>query len=71
MSVNRFSNNAIRFGLVALLVLPIVFGPISVTFGFIGAAKNEPRAVMGLVLGSLFSALGFFVSTWIASQISF
>ena len=63
---NTYSTIAIVLGVLALLFLPIVLGPIGIVLAAIGFSKKEPRApigmavaIGGLVLGMILGALAF------------
>lgn len=66
--MNRYSDWAIRTGLVSLIAVPFLFAPVAVTLGILGAKAREPRGVKGLLLAIALGILGFAASIWRASQ---
>jgi hypothetical protein len=60
-SSNTFSILAIVLGGLALLVLPIVFGPAAIILGVIGITKKEKLAPIGLTVGILGMVVGMFI----------
>ena len=60
-SSNTFSILAIVLGGLALLVLPIVFGPAAIILGVIGITKKEKLAPIGLTVGILGMVVGVFI----------
>ena len=63
---NTYSTIAIMLGCIALLILPIVLGPIGIVMAAVGFSKKEPRApigltvaIVGMVLGMVIGALVF------------
>jgi hypothetical protein len=56
---NTFSIMGIVFGAVAVLFLPIIFGPVGIVMGAIGMSKKERLGVVGLVVSIVGTILGF------------
>jgi len=68
-SSNTFSILAIVLGGLALLVLPIVFGPAAIILGVIGITKKEKLAPIGLTVGILGMLVGMFVGAVIGMAV--
>jgi hypothetical protein len=68
-SSNTFSILAIILGGLALLVLPIVFGPAAIILGVIGITKKEKLAPIGLTVGILGMVVGIFIGALIAMAV--
>ncbi len=60
-SSNTFSILAIVLGGLALLVLPIVFGPAAIILGVVGITKKEKLGPIGLTVGILGMVVGMFI----------
>ena len=58
---NTFSILAIVLGSVALLIFPVVFGPVAIVLGVVGLVKKERLAPVGLTVGILGMVVGAFV----------
>ena len=68
-SSNTFSILAIVLGGLALLVLPIVFGPAAIILGVIGITKKEKLAPIGLTVGILGMVVGIFIGAVIGMAV--
>jgi hypothetical protein len=68
-SSNTFSILAIILGGLALLVLPIVFGPAAIILGVIGITKKEKLAPIGLTVGILGMVVGMFIGALIGMAV--
>jgi hypothetical protein len=68
-SSNTFSILAIVLGGLALLVLPIVFGPAAIILGVIGITKKEKLAPIGLTVGILGMVVGMFIGALIGMAV--
>lgn len=68
-SSNTFSILAIVLGGLALLVLPIVFGPAAIILGVIGITKKEKLAPIGLTVGILGMVVGIFIGALTAMAV--
>jgi hypothetical protein len=68
-SSNTFSILAIVLGGLALLVLPIVFGPAAIILGVIGITKKEKLAPIGLTVGILGMVVGMFIGAVIGMAV--
>ncbi|MFY7862717.1 MAG: hypothetical protein ACOVN6_02150 [Rhodoluna sp.] len=68
-SSNTFSILAIVLGGLALLVLPIVFGPAAIILGVIGITKKEKLAPIGLTVGILGMVVGVFIGAVIGMAV--
>lgn len=60
-SSNTFSILAIVLGGLALLVLPIIFGPAAIILGVVGMTKKEKLGPIGLTVGILGMVVGMFI----------
>lgn len=60
-SSNTFSILAMVLGGLALLVLPIVFGPAAIILGVIALTKKEKLAPVGLAVGILGLVVGMII----------
>ena len=60
-SSNTFSILAMVLGGLALLVLPIVFGPAAIILGVIALTKKEKLAPVGLTVGILGLVVGMII----------
>jgi hypothetical protein len=58
---NAFSTAAIVCGAIAVLIFPIVFGPIGIILGAVAKSRNEPRANIGLVVAIVGMLVGFLI----------
>lgn len=58
---NTFSILAIVLGSVALLIFPVVFGPVAIVLGVVGLVKKERLAPVGITVGILGMVVGAFV----------
>jgi hypothetical protein len=68
---NTFSIMGIVFGAVAVLFLPIIFGPVGIVMGAIGMSKKERLGVVGLVVSIVGTILGFILGALVfASSLS-
>ncbi len=68
---NTFSILGIVFGAVAVLFLPIIFGPVGIVMGAIGMSKKERLGVVGLVVSIVGTILGFILGALVfASSLS-
>jgi hypothetical protein len=56
---NAFSIAAIVCGVISVLILPIVFGPIAIILGAIAKSRNEPRANTALIVAVVGMLVGF------------
>ena len=56
---NAFSIAAIVCGVISVLILPIVFGPIGIILAAVAKSKNEPRANTALVVAIVGMLVGF------------
>jgi hypothetical protein len=68
-SSNTFSILAIVLGGLALLVLPIVFGPAAIILGVIGITKKEKLAPIGLTVGILGMVVGMFIGALVGMAV--
>jgi hypothetical protein len=68
-SSNTFSILAIVLGGLALLVLPIVFGPAAIILGVVGITKKEKLAPIGLTVGILGMVVGMFIGALIGMAV--
>jgi hypothetical protein len=68
-SSNTFSILAIVLGGLALLVLPIVFGPAAIILGVIGITKKEKLAPIGLTVGILGMVVGIFIGALVGMAV--
>jgi hypothetical protein len=58
---NAFSIGAIVCGLIAVVIFPIVFGPIGIVLGAIAKSRQEPKANLGLAIAVGGMLVGFLV----------
>jgi hypothetical protein len=68
-SSNTFSILAIVLGGLALLVLPIVFGPAAIILGVVGITKKEKLAPIGLTVGILGMVVGMFIGALVGMAV--
>jgi hypothetical protein len=68
-SSNTFSILAIVLGGLALLVLPIVFGPAAIILGVVGITKKETLAPIGLTVGILGMLVGMFIGALVGMAV--
>jgi hypothetical protein len=68
-SSNTFSIMAIVLGGVALLILPIVFGPAAIILGVVGLTKKEKLAPVGITVGILGMLVGMFIGALIGMAV--
>jgi hypothetical protein len=68
-SSNTFSILAIVLGGLALLVLPIVFGPAAIILGVVGITKKEKLAPIGLTVGILGMVVGMFIGALVGMSV--
>jgi uncharacterized membrane protein len=68
-SSNTFSILAIVLGGLALLVLPIVFGPAAIILGVVGITKKEKLAPIGLTVGILGMLVGMFIGALVGMAV--
>jgi uncharacterized membrane protein len=66
---NTFSILAIVLGGLALLVLPIVFGPAAIILGVVGITKKEKLAPIGLTVGILGMLVGMFIGALVGMAV--
>ena len=66
---NTFSILAIVLGGLALLVLPIVFGPAAIILGVVGITKKEKLAPIGLTVGILGMVVGTFIGALVGMAV--
>jgi hypothetical protein len=66
---NTFSILAIVLGGLALLVLPIVFGPAAIILGVVGITKKEKLAPIGLTVGILGMVVGMFIGALVGMAV--
>jgi len=55
---NGFSIAGIFFGVLAFLILPIIFGPVGLTLGAVAKNKGEPLANRALLVAAIGMAVG-------------
>jgi uncharacterized membrane protein len=53
----------------ALLVLPIVFGPAAIILGVVGITKKEKLAPIGLTVGILGMVVGMFIGALVGMAV--
>lgn len=58
---NGLSIAGIVCGVIALLILPIVFGPVGLILGGIAKSKREPRANIALIVAAVGMVGGFII----------
>jgi hypothetical protein len=58
---NGYSTTGIVFGAIAVLLLPIIFGPVGLIFGGIAKSKGEPRANIALIVAGAGMVVGFLI----------
>ncbi len=68
-SSNTFSILAIVLGGLALLVLPIVFGPAAIILGVVGMTKKEKLGPIGLTVGILGMVVGMFIGALVGMAV--
>jgi uncharacterized protein YacL len=56
---NAFSIAAIVCGVIAVLIFPIVFGPIGIILAAVAKSRNEPRANTALIVAIVGTIVGF------------
>jgi len=66
---NGYSTAGIVLGAIAVLVLPIIFGPAGLIFGAIARSKGEPRANTALVVAGAGMVLGFIIGALFFSAV--
>ena len=66
---NTFSILAIFLAGLALLVLPIVFGPAAIILGVVGITKKEKLAPIGLTVGILGMVVGMFIGALVGMAV--
>jgi hypothetical protein len=66
---NTFSILAIVLGGLALLVLPIVFGPAAIILGVVGITKKEKLAPIGLTVGILGMVVGMVIGALVGMAV--
>ena len=67
---NGFSTAAIVLGCVAVLILPIVCGPVGLVLGGIGKSKGESRSTMGLIFAGVGMVLGFLLGIIVLNTVA-
>jgi hypothetical protein len=68
-SSNTFSILAMVLGGLALLVLPIVFGPAAIILGVIALTKKEKLAPVGLTVGILGLVVGMIIGALVGMAV--
>ena len=63
---NGFSIAGIVFGILAFLVLPIVFGPIGLILGAVGKGKGESKATTAMVVSGVGMVVGMAIGALVA-----
>ncbi len=63
---NGFSIAGIVFGILAFLVLPIVFGPIGLILGAVGKNKGESKATTAMVVSGVGMVVGMAIGALVA-----
>ena len=63
---NGFSIAGIVFGILAFLVLPIVFGPLGLILGAVGKSKGESKATTAMVVSGIGMVVGMAIGALVA-----
>lgn len=66
---NTYSTLAIIFGVLAVLFLPILFGPIGIVFGAVAKSKSEKNSSLGIGIAIGGTILGLLSGLFFASLI--
>lgn len=66
---NLYSNIGIICGIVAFLIVPIVFGPAGLILGAVGKSKGESRAVIAMVIGGVGMVVGMILGAMMWSSV--
>jgi hypothetical protein len=63
---NGFSIAGIVFGILAFLILPILFGPIGLILGAVGKSKGESKATTAMVVAGVGMVVGMAIGALVA-----
>lgn len=66
---NGFSIAGIVCGVIALLILPIIFGPVGLILGGVAKSKREPRANIALIVAGVGMVAGFIIGAIFATSV--
>jgi len=66
--VNTLSIIAIVCGVVAVIFLPIVFGPIGIILGVIGKTRHERLSTIAIVVAVVGMVVGFILGAIVMNQ---
>jgi hypothetical protein len=65
---NTLSIIAIVCGVVAVIILPIVFGPVGIVLGIIGKTRNEKLSTIAIVVAVVGMVVGFVLGYLVMQQ---
>ena len=65
---NTLSIIAIVCGVIAVLILPIVFGPVGIVLGVIGKTRHEKLSTIAIVVAAAGMVIGFILGAIIMNQ---
>lgn len=69
-SSNVLSILAIVFGVVSILLFPIILGPIGIVLGIVGKTRGEKLSTIGIAVAVVGMILGFVLGALVLNQMN-
>jgi hypothetical protein len=63
-----FSIAGIVMGVIAVFIIPILFGPLGILFGFLGHRKGDPLGKTAMIVAAIGMVVGFVIGALLFTQ---